>query len=171
MMQMQLALLVCLLATLTPLLFDNYDDFAEIRFSSRALHLMLGSGYLAKPGRIVAFEEDGSPQQPFDMSEESAPEAVLVVDALALLVWWPQFRAHTQHMKALHKYLASVSPSDRFFQHAHLGDLRDSMKAAAKFYAGRPANAGDLGPGEQRVEKVPAVAAVIRRAGVDINDL
>ena len=170
-MQMQLALLVCLLAALTPLIFDNYDNFATWRFSSRAMHLILATGYLAKPGRIVAFEEDGSPQQPFDMTEESAPEAVLVVDALALLVWWPQFRAHVQHMKALRKYQAAVRPNDRFFQHAHLGDLRDSMRAAAKFYAARPANARNLAPAEQRVEEVPAVAAVIRRAGVDIDDL
>ena len=173
MMQMHLALLVCLLCALTPLLFDNYENFADWRFSSRAMHLILATGYLARPGRIVAFEEDGSPQKAFDMTEESAPEAVLVVDALALLVWWPQFRAHAQHMKALKKYVGAISPSDRFFQHAHLGDLMESMRDADEFYAGRPPNAGNLDKrrGEKRVEERPAVAAVIQRAFVDINDL
>ena len=81
-------------------------------------------------------------------TQESAPEAVLVVDALALLVWWPQFREHTQHMKVLRRSLAAISPSDRFFQYAHLGDLKESLNEAAKFYAGRPRNAGHLTGGE-----------------------
>mmetsp|Transcript_16406 Transcript_16406/g.55229 ORF Transcript_16406/g.55229 Transcript_16406/m.55229 type:complete len:109 (+) Transcript_16406:356-682(+) len=105
------------------------------------------------------------------MTEESAPEAVLAVDALALLVWWPQFRARAQQMKALRKYVGSISPSDPFFKHAFLGDLKESMREAAKFYAGRPPHAGNLTRGEPRVEEMPAVAAVIKRAGVDINEL
>ena len=102
-------------------------------------------------------------------------EAVLVVDALALLVWWPQFRAHRQDMINLQMWVTAKAISDSngasFFQHAHLRDLRESMRAADEFYDRRPANAGNLQRGERRVEKNPAVAAVIKRAFVDINDL
>lgn len=70
-MQMHLALLVCLLASLTPMIFDNNEDFAYTAFDSKAMHPLLANGYLMKPGYIIGCDESGCPWPPFKMCNAS----------------------------------------------------------------------------------------------------
>ena len=82
-------------------------------------------------------------------------------------MWWPQFRTHHKHMAKLRKYVGRIAPgtkhSHSFFEHTLLGDLRESMDDADAFY-GR-----SLLPGDERIERRPALDAVLKRAGVDVN--
>ena len=174
--QTLLALLVCTLASLAPLLHDNLAIFGDTQISGRYLHIALVGGYLQRPGHFHTVGEDGRLSRAFPLNEAVRPELALAVDALTLLVWWPQFRAHTAHMGMLRQSLAAITSaapltqSAKLREHAHFDDLRLSLEAADHYAAtGSPFPASrrrqPLG-GERgvRLEEQPYVAAVLHRA-------
>ena len=85
------------------MLHDNLEELGNTHISGRYLHLALVGGYLARPGRFHTVGEDGRLSKAFRLNDAVTPEVTLAVDALALLVWWPQFRAHHYEMLRLYE--------------------------------------------------------------------
>ena len=183
MQQSFLALLVCTLASLAPMLHDNLETFGDTQISGRYLHLALVGSYLSRPGHFHTVGEDGRPSKAFPLNDAVTPEVTLAVDALTLLVWWPQFRAHTAQMRILRQSLSAITAAEpdtkagKLRAHAHLDDLCASL-AAADHYAetGSPFPASRRrqrlgGKRGVRLEEQPYVAAVLRRAGVQVDEL
>ena len=180
--QTLLALLVCTLASLAPMLHDNLDDFGDTRFSTLYLHKSLADGYLSRPGKFRTVDETGRQSKPFELDEPVRLELALAIDALTLLVWWPQFRAHSQ-MGLLRGYVAAITTAEphteegKLRMHAHFDGLAASLEAADRYAAtGSPfpeseSPAGLGGRHGVRLEHQPYVAAVLQRAGVHLHEL
>ena len=183
MQQSILSLLVCTLASLAPLLHDNLEGLGDTQISGRYLHLALVGGYLARPGHFHTVGEDCRLSKAFPLNDAVTPEVALAVDALALLVWWPQFRAHSAQMRMLRQSLAAITAAEPHTKagnlraYAHFDDLRASLEAADHYAeTGSPFPASRRrqrlgGKRGVRLEEQPYVAAVLQRAGLQVDEL